>query len=236
MRNPRFLLGMVFPNSMVFKNVVQKYAVLTRKELRFERNTKDKVLVRCRTSPRCPFWLYASSPNERTAVVMIKVYRPVHECSSLKGRVYHFHAPFIAQEYMDQFMADGNWSRERIQNAVNMDFVYQMAYRAKRMAKQKAQRTYEELYNRLESYAYELKKRNLGTSVWIRTELQGEVTRFKRIYIYFEALKKGWGAGCRPIIGLDGCDLRGVHKGQLLFAIRIDGNNGLHSIAYAIVE
>ncbi|XP_061999138.1 uncharacterized protein LOC133716443 [Rosa rugosa] len=77
---------------------------------------------------------------------------------------------------------------------------------------------------------------NLGTSVWIQTELDGEVTRFKRIYICIEALKVGWREGCRPIIGLDGCHLKSVHKGQLLTAVGIDGNNGIYPIAWAVVE
>ncbi|XP_062010481.1 uncharacterized protein LOC133726851 [Rosa rugosa] len=91
------------------------------------------------------------------------------------------------------------------------------------MATQKAQGTYEEQYNLLESYANELKKRIPGTSVWIQTELQENPGHHRR-------------AGCRPIIGLDGCHLKGVHKGQLLSAVGIDGNNGMYPIAYAIVE
>ncbi|XP_062014029.1 uncharacterized protein LOC133730460 [Rosa rugosa] len=111
-----------------------------------------------------------------------------------------------------------------------------MAYRAKVQATKKAQGSYADQYNLLESYAHELKKRNPGTSVWIATELDGELTRFKRIYICIEALKKGWREGCRPIIGLDGCHLKGVHKGQLLSAVGIDGNNGIYPIAWAIAE
>ncbi|XP_062006062.1 uncharacterized protein LOC133723261 [Rosa rugosa] len=49
-------------------------------------------------------------------------------------------------------------------------------------------------------------------------------------------LKKGWREGCRPCIRLDGCHLKSVHKGQLLSAMGIDGNNGIYPIAWAIVE
>ncbi|XP_062005900.1 uncharacterized protein LOC133723086 [Rosa rugosa] len=117
-----------------------------------------------------------------------------------------------------------------------MEVDYQMCYRAKLKAKKMAQGSHEDQYHLLESYAHELKKRNPGTSVWIQTELDGEVTRFKRIYICIEALKKGWREGCRPYIGLDGCHLKSVHKGQLLSAIGIDGNNGIYPIAWAVVE
>ncbi|XP_024178386.1 uncharacterized protein LOC112184360 [Rosa chinensis] len=50
------------------------------------------------------------------------------------------------------------------------------------------------------------------------------------------ALKKGWREGCRPYIGLDGCHLKSVHKGQLLSAVGIDGNNGIYPVAGAVVE
>lgn len=107
---------------------------------------------------------------------------------------------------------------------------------SKKKAEKMAQGKFEDQYNLLESYAHELKKRNPGTSVWIQTELDGEITRFKRIYICIEALKRGWKAGCRPFIGLDGCHLKSVHKGQLLSAVGIDGNNGIYPIAWAVVE
>lgn len=41
---------------------------------------------------------------------------------------------------------------------------------------------------------------------------------------------------CRPIIGLDGCHVKGAHPGQLLSAVGIDANNSIFPIAFAIVE
>ncbi|XP_040372479.1 uncharacterized protein LOC112192744 [Rosa chinensis] len=240
MKNPTFELGMIFPSSTVFKKAMRKHAVLTKKELRFQKNTRHKVKVVCITSPGCPFTVYASTPDKENPNIQIKTFRPVHKCSSVEGKVYHCHAPFIADEYANFFMNDPNWTREGVQNAVGKDFGmdigYQMAYRAKRRAVKLAQGSHEDQYNLLESYAHELKKKNPGTSVWIQTELDEDLTRFKRIYICLEPLKIGWRAGCRPIIGLDGCHLKGVHKGHLLTAVGIDGNNGIYPIAWAIVE
>lgn len=42
--------------------------------------------------------------------------------------------------------------------------------------------------------------------------------------------------GGMPIIGLDGCFLKGVCKGQLLCAIGRDGNNQMYPIAWAVVQ
>ncbi|XP_060178268.1 uncharacterized protein LOC132608224 [Lycium barbarum] len=52
----------------------------------------------------------------------------------------------------------------------------------------------------------------------------------------FDALKKCFLGGCRKCIGLDGCFLKGITKGQLLAAVAKDANNQMFPIAWAIVE
>ena len=80
---------------------------------------------------------------------------------------------------------------------------------------------------------------NPGSTVKIKSTRNNGVEDnpyFQRIYICFDALKKGWINGCRRIIGLDGCFLKGLHKGQLLTAVGVDPNNQYYPIAYAVVE
>ncbi|MBA0789216.1 hypothetical protein Gotri_026473 [Gossypium trilobum] len=59
---------------------------------------------------------------------------------------------------------------------------------------------------------------------------------FKRFYVFFEALKRGWKEGCRPILDLDGCFLKGLFKGELLAVVGKDGDNQIYLVAWAIVE
>ena len=59
---------------------------------------------------------------------------------------------------------------------------------------------------------------------------------FERLYIRFEVQMQGFHNCCRPIIGLDGCHLKGVYGGQLLSAVGRDGNNNLFPISLAVVE
>jgi len=42
--------------------------------------------------------------------------------------------------------------------------------------------------------------------------------------------------GCRRVIGIDGCFLKGPLKGELLSAIGRDANNQIYPIAWAVVE
>ncbi|CAL8155630.1 unnamed protein product [Prunus armeniaca] len=66
--------------------------------------------------------------------------------------------------------------------------------------------------------------------------MDGDQRRFHRLYICLEACKTGFLQGCRPVIGMDGCFIKGPHPGQLLAAVGIDWNNGMFSLAYAVVE
>ena len=55
------------------------------------------------------------------------------------------------------------------------------------------------------------------------------------MYVCFEGVKRGWIEGCRRVIGLDGCFLKGICKGELSCAIGRDANNQLYPIAWAVV-
>ncbi|KAK8604204.1 hypothetical protein V6N13_099153 [Hibiscus sabdariffa] len=49
-------------------------------------------------------------------------------------------------------------------------------------------------------------------------------------------MKDGFKAGCRPIIGLDGCHLKGYYQGHLLAVVGIDADDSIYPIAFAVVE
>ena len=97
-----------------------------------------------------------------------------------------------------------------------------------------------EQFGNLRSYAAEILQTNLGTTVTIKEKLVPnkllEESKFKRIYICWGALKKGFLEGCRPIISLDGCHLKGPYGGILLTAIGVDANNYIYPFAYAMVD
>ncbi|KAK4386084.1 hypothetical protein Sango_2479000 [Sesamum angolense] len=60
--------------------------------------------------------------------------------------------------------------------------------------------------------------------------------KFEKLYVCFDALRQGFLHGCRPVIGVDGCHLKGPHGGILLTAVSIDPNNNLYPLAYAVVS
>ncbi|GKE38748.1 hypothetical protein Tco_1462153 [Tanacetum coccineum] len=77
-----------------------------------------------------------------------------------------------------------------------------------------------EHYGKLWDYRDQLLKTNPGSTVKLDVdEVSGSKTYFKRFYVCFKALKDGWNEGCRKVIGVDGCFLKGTIKGELLTAI-----------------
>ncbi|KAE8655020.1 hypothetical protein F3Y22_tig00117034pilonHSYRG00493 [Hibiscus syriacus] len=56
------------------------------------------------------------------------------------------------------------------------------------------------------------------------------------MYVCLQACKEGFKVGCRRIISLDGCFLKGYYAGYLLAAVGTDANGGIYPIAYAVVE
>ncbi|XP_062103051.1 uncharacterized protein LOC133814050 [Humulus lupulus] len=70
----------------------------------------------------------------------------------------------------------------------------------------------------------------------LKTDLVNGRRKFQCIYICLKACRDGWFGDCRPLIGLDGCFLKGYCRGTLLAAVGIDGNNSMFPIAYYVAE
>ncbi|KAL0297250.1 UNVERIFIED_CONTAM: hypothetical protein Sradi_6777100 [Sesamum radiatum] len=147
---------------------------------------------------------------------------------------------WIKDKYLQKFKSDPKRCvkgfRLDIINDLRVNVSRHQAYRAKKTALKEIEGSPEWQYARLWDYADEVRKTNPGSTVLVGTEqIEGE-ERFNRFYMCFGALKAGFRAGCRPIIGVDGCHLKGPHGGILLTAVGVDPNNNLFPIAYAVVS
>lgn len=52
----------------------------------------------------------------------------------------------------------------------------------------------------------------------------------------FGCFQNGFKAGCRKVVGLDGCFFKGATNGELLCALGRDANNQMYPIAWAVVD
>ncbi|GKV49214.1 hypothetical protein SLEP1_g55976 [Rubroshorea leprosula] len=97
--------------------------------------------------------------------------------------------------------------------------------------------SFKDEYAIIHAFGGYLKEVNPGNSIFIKTEENDVGERvFMRMYVCLKVIKDGWKNGCRGIFGVDGCFLKGICKGVLLFAVGRDGNNQMYPIAYAVVE
>ncbi|KAK3211490.1 hypothetical protein Dsin_016196 [Dipteronia sinensis] len=79
-------------------------------------------------------------------------------------------------------------------------------------------------------------KSNPGIHAAAYIHLLDKTSTFQRMFVSFEAQRKGFFEGCRHFLGIDGCHLKGPYVGILLSAIALDTNSGLHPLAYCICE
>jgi len=59
---------------------------------------------------------------------------------------------------------------------------------------------------------------------------------FERLYICLDGCKRGFLAGCRPIIGLEACHLKTKIGGQLISTVARDLNDEYFPFAFTMVE
>ncbi|XP_021759926.1 uncharacterized protein LOC110724776 [Chenopodium quinoa] len=93
-----------------------------------------------------------------------------------------------------------------------------------------------EQYERVWDYGKAGYNPESGVYVVVERADRPEPPLFMRMYICLAALKKGFNKGCRPLIGLDGCHLKGAYPGQILVVVGKDGNNQIFPFAWATVE
>ncbi|XP_059461899.1 uncharacterized protein LOC132190869 [Corylus avellana] len=171
----------------------------------------------------------------------IRSMQPKHVC----GRKYKssiVNSTWIANQLIEKFKVQPNMPLEVIQHEVKekwrVDVTPSIMYRARRKAGKQIYGKLEGQYGRLWDYCETLRKTNKGTCIMMKVERPNPnlPPRFQRLYVSLAAMKKGFIEGCRPIIGVDGCFLKGAFKGQLLAAVSRDGNNNMYPIAFAVVE
>nr|KAJ0220603.1 hypothetical protein LSAT_V11C200067840 [Lactuca sativa] len=59
---------------------------------------------------------------------------------------------------------------------------------------------------------------------------------FSKYYVCFKGVRDGWIEGCRKVICVDGCFLKGLCKGELLAVVGRDTNNNIYHIVWVVVN
>lgn len=248
--NIKFEEGMVFTSLAQFKEAVTEYAVAGGYGIKFAKNDKERVRAICDKETECPFTLLVSKVP-RQITFQIKTCVMEHNCTRSYKNV-RLNSKFLFNKLINKVKDQPNIKLSRIQERVQKKYVVHIsrskAYRAKRRALDKVEGSHAEQYASLWDYCHELRRSNIGSTIKMNVngynegdasaEIAGHSIKpiFKRLYICFEACKKGFVEACRPVIGIDGCHLKGPYGGILLAAVGRDPNEEYFPIAVAAVE
>ncbi|KAH7834888.1 hypothetical protein Vadar_020699 [Vaccinium darrowii] len=239
MGNPVFIRGMEFKTHSLFRDAVKEYAIKHGKQIRFLKSDREKVRAVCKKG--CPWEIYASYvPTD--ALYRIKTYISQHTCTRTFD-VPWVSSKWIVARYGNRIRSNPTWPVPSLAETIQQEWTVKVSirkvYRAKNICLAMRDGIAIEQYKQLWGYADEVINGNPGTTIKIETKpvpgSEMEV-KFKRFYICWGALKRGFQMGCRPIIGLDGCHLKGPYGGILLTAVGIDANNQIYPFAYAVVD
>ncbi|KAG8479744.1 hypothetical protein CXB51_029261 [Gossypium anomalum] len=209
MNNPILKVGMLFKSKDSLKEAAKQYGRLNSYFIKFPKNDLRRLKAVC--NEKCFWFIWASrlNPNDPTDQTwQIRTSNPNHTCSKVyKNR--NVTSAWIGEQYKEKFIADPEYSLKSLQQDVKRDFCYLVSLTKCRRAKLRALELIEGAHK----------------------------AQYEKIYEYLlEACKDGYRAGCRRIVGLDGCFLKGYYGGYLLAAVGIDANNGIYPLAYAAVE
>ncbi|KAK4380800.1 hypothetical protein Sango_3029500 [Sesamum angolense] len=229
-------IGMKFPSREKYREALRDWAVRRGWDLTFVKNEKTKITAICKNG--CD-WRIHASPVMKTTTFQIKSIKGQHNCAHRienKQANYKYIGKRI-QDFVKDNPSEGLKSlKNKIRRDIQVDVSLFKVYRAKKYALELMKGDVKQQYARLYDYCATVCKHNSGSSMILKVDRCLNPPVLQRMYVCFGGLKEGFLDGCRPFIGLDGCFLKGMHKGQLLSAIGRDGNDNIYPIAMAYVE
>ncbi|XP_021721007.1 uncharacterized protein LOC110688546 [Chenopodium quinoa] len=132
-------------------------------------------------------------------------------------------AEYLAERYVEEWRNNPSWKINSFRDRVLSDLGIKIGYYK---------------YARVWDYGKAVQKYSPGTVVNVVVDGldRPEPPLFLRMYVCLSQLVRGFLKGCRPLIGVDGCHLKGSYPGQILVAVGKDGNNSIYPFAWATVE
>nr|KAJ0213528.1 hypothetical protein LSAT_V11C400164660 [Lactuca sativa] len=223
-QKPIIWMGFKVPRQV--KSVLCNYDVANGYQLLFEKKMIGK-------DGACTFRLWASwmSDEESFQINSLKV---DHSCA----RNFKFGSlvtyAWIGSHYAKEIVQSQKISvrklRVKVMDKFGIQFSMGQCRREKKYALNLVEGSLVEHYGKLWSYGHEILRTNPGSIV----KLDMRMVQMERNILV--RVKQGWIEGCRRIIGLDGCFLKDVCKGEMICAIGRDVNDKIYPIAWVVVN
>ncbi|XBH59769.1 hypothetical protein VPH35_114458 [Triticum aestivum] len=239
---PTFRLGMIFGDMKELRLAISAYSVRNRVVMRKTRNTATTLVAVCKEG--CSWYMKAGKDN-RTSSIVIKKFQGKHTCTKAWD-LKVLTAPFLTRKFREEFRDNEKMSLKKFQDKVRVEYNmiptrFKLG-RARRAAAKEIRGENDDQFKWLWDYGQELRRTNPGSKFFLCTkEVIDEKTKlpqdhFSTLYWSIDACKRGFLAGCRPIVFLDGCHIKTRYKGNLLTAVAIDPNDCIFPIAFGLCE
>ncbi|XP_062176167.1 uncharacterized protein LOC133881254 [Alnus glutinosa] len=215
---PTLQKGNTFDSVYDFRKAIKHANILKGKDLVYQKNSKSKVIA-VYGEKNCKYRVYGRQLKGEATFMLISL-RPKHTCA----RKYKNHliiSKWIAEWCLDNFRDQPNMPVEVLKKKEkkkwNVEIHPGTLYRARKRAQEVIYGKLGERYHRLWDYCVTIRSTNVGSCVLLMVErpMPEMPCRFQRMYISLAAMKNGFKDGCRPVIGLDACFLKGVYKGAV---------------------
>jgi hypothetical protein len=233
---PCFELGMKFSSKQEFKQAIIEYGLNKRKEIKFVKDEGDRARAAC-SWPLCP-WVCLLKKTSKFESWQVTSYIDEHICPQRRDSKL-VTATRIANRFQNMIMANPQWSIAHLQQTVQEEMFASVHIskikKAKAIVVARMMDAQFGEYGKVFDYQNELLRSNPGSTVIVKLHPDFEKPTFYRFYVCFEACRKGFLAGCRKVIGLDGCVFKG-RAGELLCAVGRDANSQIYPIAWAAID
>ncbi|XP_062089370.1 uncharacterized protein LOC133795917 [Humulus lupulus] len=234
----KFLLGMEFGTAKLLRTAIKEYFIESNREFKYVSNDMRRIRVKCKAK-QCPWLLYASVSRADNTTFKVQTLVDNHNCGLVLNNS-HADAPWLSKYFLEQFRINPDMKYKTFRDMTTKTKYSHVSnwvfYRAKARAKILLEGSVSEQYAILEDYCKMILATNPGSTAIIKSNMVEGKRIFERVYICLKACKEGFRSGCRPLIGLDGCFLKGYCKGFLLAAVGIDATNSMYPIAYVVCE
>ncbi|KAG8368115.1 hypothetical protein BUALT_Bualt15G0011600 [Buddleja alternifolia] len=236
MRTFEMVVGLQFPTRKKYREILRDWAVRKWWDLKFLYNETAKITATCKHG--CD-WRIHASPIMKTSTYQVKSLRESHTCAHRyqnRQANYKYLGKRIENIIRDNPMEGLESLKNKIRRDVEVECSRDKLYRAKRYALELVKGDIKVQYHRLYDYYATVVKHNPTSNLILQVDRNLNPLVLQKMYFCLASMREGFLACCRPIIGLDGCFLKGMYKGQLLIAIGRDGNDNIFPIAIAYVE
>ncbi|KAM0833372.1 hypothetical protein ACQ4PT_064306 [Festuca glaucescens] len=243
MNSPVFKIGMKFASIEEARQAVNAYNIRERVKTRKTKNDKTRLHAICEEG--CPWRLKIGFDLQRSGGYVVTSYEGNHTCE----RVYEMRtltAKFLCRQFIDEFRDNQKMDLQsfaaKVQRKYNMCPDRWKLGRARKVALLEIHGNEEAQFALLRDYGEELKRANPGSTFFLSTNSVKESgtdivkEHLATMYWSYDACKRGFLSGCRPLICVDGFHIKTRYKGVLLTAVGIDPNDCIFPIAMGMVE